>query len=152
MSPLFVNNFRLRSRVALFLVSLDSCVRQNTHTKIWAGCCVWGRLYNCFRGSDAFNLLERLSSVHEPSFFVNNFRLRGLIALILVSLDSCVHQDTQKKIWCDCCDWDRVYNCFRRDWCWRLVRALELSTWALYFWDWVYKCFRFRGSYWGLMI
>ena len=95
----FVNNFRLRSRVAL---SLDSCVRQDTQKKIWAGCCVWGRLYNCFRGSDAFNLLERWISVHEPSFFVNNFRLRGLIALILVSLDSCVHQDTPTKVWCSC--------------------------------------------------
>ena len=33
---------------------------------------------------------------HEPYIFGNNFRLRGRSALFLVSLDSCVHQDTPK--------------------------------------------------------
>ena len=35
---------------------------------------------------------------HEPSFFVNNFRLRSRVALFLVSLDSCVRRDTHKNL------------------------------------------------------
>ena len=34
---------------------------------------------------------------HEPSIFVYCFRFRGRSAFFLVSIDSCFHQDTQKK-------------------------------------------------------
>ena len=72
----FVNNFRLRGCIALFLVSLDSCVHQDTHKKVWSGCYVWGGMYNCFSRDWCWWLVKRLSSVHEPSIYVNNFRFR----------------------------------------------------------------------------
>ena len=110
---IFVNNFCHRGRSTFFLVSKDGCAHQDSHTKNSCGCCVWDRVYNCFRGSDMGDLSERLSPIHEPTIFVNNFCHRGRSTLFLVSLDSCAHQDSHTTNSCGCCIWDRVYNCFR---------------------------------------
>ena len=75
---IFVYCFRFRGRSAFFLVSIDSCFHQDTQKK-FGGAAVSGTgcMYNSFRGSDAGDLSERLTPVHEPSIFGNNFRLQG---------------------------------------------------------------------------
>ena len=74
-------------------------------------------MYNCFRGSDAGDLSERLSSVHEPSIFVNNIQLRGPSAFFLVSCrwlcpSGYTHKNLERLL-----RLDRVYKLFRgSDW------------------------------------
>ena len=66
--PLFL--FRLRGRNALFLVSLDSCVHQDTHNKIWCGCCVWGWLAGWLAGVMRATCQSAWAQVMSPLFLL----------------------------------------------------------------------------------